>query len=454
MCFYATFSFKFSSGKTAMQKNGMKNIFFLLVIFCQTVGYGQFDSLKIALSRQYGSPDYSKTIYPKNDGLTYNQFVGETIAGYHLANGWRKDTINGGFNKEIYRNPYVVSNGDYILLKKESYDKNFIFYKYVKGKKYSGTIIDTLDLTYTPPVIRGIVSGNPYYESKNIKVIFQADCVEGLLQGKGIITKLNTKEIVSECYFKNGEIIGKSVSKGIYTNNTFTITYEKGSDKPLNQKETDKEKQEVIAKNPKDELSFKTAYFNLTDPNQLLEKKERTEQEYNRAVQSLINGSFLKNPLQLALHHINTANSQKPIKEYETELLKIKEILYEDLKIVFYNFKNSPQKDAVTVTECYDANNHLILVFYQNVLSDEINSLNYRDYNSFFSQFISFNEFNRGDYGNFLVTFKFDKKNNIIMSSKFSFFSQSYANESSQGWIYNNFTNKIKKHPIAILKQE
>lgn len=428
----------------------MKNILFSIFTFCQVTVYAQFDSLKISYK---GRPDYSRTIFPKDDGSTYNQFIGETIAGYHLANGWRKDTINGGFNKEIYRNPYVISNGDYIFLKKESYDKNFIFYKYVNGKKYNGNIIDTLDLTYTPPVISGILSGNPYYESKNIKVVFQADCIGGLLQGKGIITKLGTKEIISECHFEKGEIIGKSISKGIHTNNIFTITYEKGNDKPLNQKETGKEGQEVVAKNPKDEFSFKATYLNLTDPSQLLEKKERTEQEYNRAVQSLINGSFLKNPLQIALHHINTANSQKPIKEYETKLLKIKEILYEDLKIVFYNLKNRPQKDAATVTECYDADNNLILVLYQNILSDEINSLNYGDYNSFYSQFISFNEFNRGEYGNFLVAFKFGKKNNIIKSSKFSFFSQSYASESAQGWIYNDFTDKIKKHPITILKQ-
>ena len=53
--------------------------------------------------------NYSETIYPIDDGLTYNQYVGETIAGFSLADGWREDTINGGFNKEIYDNPYVSS---------------------------------------------------------------------------------------------------------------------------------------------------------------------------------------------------------------------------------------------------------------------------------------------------------------------------------------------------------
>ncbi len=70
------------------------------------IAYAQSDSLKIF--RNHGS-DYTQTIYPKNDSLTYNQYVGETIAGFTLADGWRRDTINGGFNKEFYDSPYVSS---------------------------------------------------------------------------------------------------------------------------------------------------------------------------------------------------------------------------------------------------------------------------------------------------------------------------------------------------------
>lgn len=184
----------------------MKNILTILFLINQVIVYGQSDSLKVY--RTFG-PDYSETIYPA-DSLTYNQYVGETIAGYTIADGWRKDTINGGFNKEIYTNPYIND----IRFVKESYDNNLIFYRYENGKRFTGSIEDTLTVSYTPNKIAGYLYGNPYYESKEITVIFRANCVNGLLQGKGVLCGLVPQYGIynnlplSECNFENGEIIG------------------------------------------------------------------------------------------------------------------------------------------------------------------------------------------------------------------------------------------------------
>lgn len=79
----------------------MKNTLGLLFLFCQVVAYAHWDSLIPQWLSHHIRPDYSKTIFPKDDGLTYHQFVGETDAGYCLANAWRRDTLNGGFNKKF-----------------------------------------------------------------------------------------------------------------------------------------------------------------------------------------------------------------------------------------------------------------------------------------------------------------------------------------------------------------
>jgi hypothetical protein len=185
----------------------MKKILTILYIINQIVVYGQFDSLRI--SRPFG-PDYSKTIYPINDSLTYNQYVGETIAGYTIANGWRLDSINGGFNKEIYRNPYIQD----IRFVKQSFDNNSIFYRYKNGKLFTGSIADTLTVSFTTNKIAGYLYGKPHHESKDITVVFRANCVNGLLQGKGVLCGLVPQYGIynnlplSECNFENGEIIG------------------------------------------------------------------------------------------------------------------------------------------------------------------------------------------------------------------------------------------------------
>lgn len=150
-----------------------------------------------------------RTHYPINDGLTYNQYIGENIAGFHLANGWRKDTINGGFNKEIYNNPYVES---------AEFDKhmsnNIKAYKYINGKLYTGRIEDTILVSFTPNKIRGYLNGRPYYESVELTVILRGDCVNGMMQGRGILAGqligfgMYNNLKLSECSFVDGEIVG------------------------------------------------------------------------------------------------------------------------------------------------------------------------------------------------------------------------------------------------------
>lgn len=154
--------------------------------------------------------DYSKVIYPENDGLTYNQYIGESIAGFHLADGWRIDSINGGFNKEIYDNPYISSIG----FEKQKGER-MIAYRYENGKLFNGRVTETFTVRFIPKRVAGnLPDGQPYYESKDVTLEFSADCVDGLLQGRSVLLGmvpqfgLYNKLPLSECYFENGEIVG------------------------------------------------------------------------------------------------------------------------------------------------------------------------------------------------------------------------------------------------------
>ena len=90
-----------------------------------------------------------------------------------------------------------------------------IAYRYENGKLYNGFVEDTLMVSFTPSKAQGHFNGKPYYISKYITIIFRANCVNGILQGRGVLCGLvpqygiyNTIPL-SECYFENGEIIGK-----------------------------------------------------------------------------------------------------------------------------------------------------------------------------------------------------------------------------------------------------
>ncbi|MCC7303744.1 MAG: hypothetical protein IT233_13975 [Bacteroidia bacterium] len=153
----------------------------------------------------------SLTICPTGDGITYNQYVGETIAGYTMASGWRKDTINGGFNKEVYVNPFT-SGLENKRFEKQSQDGNCDFFYYTVGKKFTGVICDTLTSYYTRE-----------------KIVFNATCINGMLQGQGTLTTVKQNKLIAKCFFENGEIIGECVSWDLATLEETRVTYVKGS---------------------------------------------------------------------------------------------------------------------------------------------------------------------------------------------------------------------------------
>ena len=195
----------------------MKISLTILLFFCVlTLSFSQADSITpINLipsnsTTQFNpfSSDMNQTLYPI-DSLTYDQYVGEFIAGYTLTDGWRVDSINGGYNKQIYSNPYIRD----IRFEKQG-GRDMVAYRYKDGKLFTGKIEDTLTLTFTPPIVRGHLYGNPYYESENITAIFRADCINGVVQGRGVLAG-NIKNLsfyknmlLAECNFENGELIG------------------------------------------------------------------------------------------------------------------------------------------------------------------------------------------------------------------------------------------------------
>ncbi len=160
-------------------------------IYAQEQDTSSFE-LPVKLCKQ---PIPSKVDYPKNDSLIYDQFVGETIAGFRLASGWRSDTMNGGYNKILYSNPYLE------VLALDKFEKkdhlgNFQYFRYEKGKRFTGWINDTLVSHYTSE-----------------KLLFHAWCANGMVQGKAIITAILTGEVVAEAQFKNGELAGKCINR-------------------------------------------------------------------------------------------------------------------------------------------------------------------------------------------------------------------------------------------------
>lgn len=207
----------------------MKNTFLLLPFICHIGVYGQLDTIVVTeeffrLDCAHGhiccavgcsccnqlwiGPDYLDAPYP-NDGLTYNQYLGENKVGFYLADGWREDTIKGGFNRKN-DNPYISS----LRFEKQKGEK-MVAYRYKDGKLFNGRVTETLTVGFTPDKIAGhLPNGQSYYETKNITVEFSADCVNGLLQGRSVLLGripqygIYDKLPLSECYFENGEIVG------------------------------------------------------------------------------------------------------------------------------------------------------------------------------------------------------------------------------------------------------
>lgn len=141
---------------------------YLFIILCTLSSFSLFGQLS--------------SNYPQ-DGLIYNEFIGENIKGAYLANDWRKDTINGGYNKG-FGNPYL--NYDNSTWPKSGHGNgNYSFFRYSSGKLYTGEIIDTL------------VGG----------IIFKAKCINGLVQGQGVFYYDDGSKL-SEGTIHNGEMVG------------------------------------------------------------------------------------------------------------------------------------------------------------------------------------------------------------------------------------------------------
>jgi|GEM_PF-2233472 len=412
----------------------MKNILFLWFIFFQVVAYGQFDSLRIS---RHPGPDYSKTRFPKGDGLTYNQYVGETISGYLVANGWRNDTINGGFNKAMYSNPYISSHSDYL-----GFDKNnncvqaSKCYLYKNGMKFTGKILDTLTLNYSRPYRVGTYySIETGYERKDIKVIFQADCVDGLIHGLGILSDLNSTEVISHCNFDKGEIVGEITIIGLLSKNIYKEYYDKGSCVAVSNTEADKYGNKI---EPPKKLSFNETYVSLLYPYEILKQNKKAQQTYIDNIK--ISGGLFRNPLLLEpidmmFNYFNTINHQVQVKKSETDLLEIIEFKYDDVIIVFNSFKKRIQDRGALIIECYDRFDRIIMIRYDNVSYEAIQSLDFPEYIKFFDHLGS---------GYSLTAYMYDDNGNIKKASKYS---GVYDNDISTMCDYEDITDKIKSSP-------
>lgn len=163
-------------------------------------------------------PGHPQTASPA-DSLTYDQYVGETISGHSLADGWRTDTLNGGYNKQVYWNPFLTLQ-DVDRFKKMNYGNerdpagNAQFFLYVQGRRYTGTIRDTVISYFTKDTI-----------------VFEATCVNGMVQGKGTLTLLKTKQVIATANFENGEIVGECWNRDLKTQEEHRVTYVKGSER-------------------------------------------------------------------------------------------------------------------------------------------------------------------------------------------------------------------------------
>lgn len=167
-----------------------------------------------------------------DDSLTYDEYLGENISGYMLAEGWREDTLNGGLNKTIYKdNPYL--NG--LRFQKESlttWYESFSCYRYKEGMRYTGTISDTFTVQFTPSKIAGHFNGKPYYEYKDVTVVFRGTCTNGMMEGRAVLVGfvpqfgMYNNLLIAECEFLHGEMVGTCKN---YDLNSVDVYFENGN---------------------------------------------------------------------------------------------------------------------------------------------------------------------------------------------------------------------------------
>ncbi|HCS19331.1 MAG TPA: hypothetical protein DIW47_02010 [Bacteroidetes bacterium] len=149
--------------------------------------------------------------YQKHD-LIYVLETGETYSNFpSLCNGWRCDTINGGYgSKMVYSNPYDT----WSTMVKYHCGSSFAYYFYKEGKRFTGKISDSVS----------------YGGTKQIE--FEANCINGMLQGKGkfYFTRSDKNfpkagEVKSEGSFEDGEMVGEWTHYEYDHNNDCFIDY-------------------------------------------------------------------------------------------------------------------------------------------------------------------------------------------------------------------------------------
>jgi|GEM_PF-6543373 len=192
----------------------MKYLISLIFISSTFMSFGQTivrDST-LAIKVKYVNDDCpSKTIFPRKN-RTYDEYVGNYAIkyGFRLADGWREDSCNGGYNRHV-GNPYMEGSVP-DKFRKQGDRNDFVYFYYKKGKRYSGRIIEKFDV--------------PGSEKE---IIFTSTCKNGKLQGKGTLILAETKEQIALCNFKDGELIGECVHWDFHSKIEKKVTYIKGN---------------------------------------------------------------------------------------------------------------------------------------------------------------------------------------------------------------------------------
>ncbi|MEO8772620.1 MAG: hypothetical protein ABI402_21165 [Ferruginibacter sp.] len=263
--------------------------------------------------------------------------------------------------------------------------------------------------------------GSPYYESKKIKIIFQANCINGSIQGTGTLSVADSNRLISTCYFENSEITGETLTRGIYSDNIYKRNYKNGDFRLVSQTETDKDGNKIVAVDNNEKFSFKETYLTLLDPFRYLDPKEKGKQVYINNTSPDFQNPLLLQPVDLILYYFSHITMQEPLKKYNTNNFEVTEFGYDDLKIVFYSFNKRVRAKNPLVIECYDKRGRLIIVRYSNVHFDEIKNLDDPAYMNFYQI---------NGYGDVMTVFMYDDKGNIIKASKY-------------GGIYENDINAM-----------
>lgn len=213
----------------------MKIVCLLLFTITVTSAWAQSDSVSkvniepINIEPVIGEITYG-SLYPM-DSLTYDQYLGEYISGSSLAEGWRRDTLNGGLNKTIYSNSPYLSGIHFYKEDLGRHSESFVAYRYDAGMLFTGRIIDTFTVSFKPNKIAGYFNGKPYYETVELTAIFRADCVNGVIEGRAVLCGrtpqfgIYDNLLLAECYFEKGEMIGECLN---YDLNSVDVTISDG----------------------------------------------------------------------------------------------------------------------------------------------------------------------------------------------------------------------------------